>query len=73
MWNKIRCFFRLHPYKLVLKLYTVNKDLAIPFDAKEVCKVCGKEKNHISGTMGELDLERMKNGQGKRRKRFVRT
>ena len=60
IYNKIKCKIRLHPYKLIVKLKPMARDFTVPFEAWEQCKVCGKKKNYISGSMGSPDIERIK-------------
>jgi len=64
MFDKIRCFFCLHPYKIVVKLTqgttksTIGGKIDIievPFEAKEICKVCGKERNKIGGAIQDKE------------------
>lgn len=62
MINKILCFFRLHPYKLIVKLKpTEPGKIVLPFEVTEVCKVCGKERDKATGTMGLPEMKGDKN------------
>ena len=67
LWNKIKCDFQLHSYKIIVKLKSgVTKSkiggkidiLEVPFEAYEICKVCGKERNLITGAIQDNDEER---------------
>ncbi len=48
MWRKLFCLIHLHQYedKIHLKKLTNN---GIPFEAREVCKGCGKIRNEVTG------------------------
>ena len=66
LWPTIKCFFGLHPYKIIVKLKKVptkntiggrkyDNVIEVPFEAIEVCKVCGKERNMIAGAIQDKE------------------
>jgi hypothetical protein len=63
LWDHIKCFIGLHSYKLILKLHSTKINLnsmSVPYEAYEICKVCGQERNNIKGFI-EPAMERSMN------------
>lgn len=64
MFDKIKCDFGLHSYKLIVKLKSgstkstiggVVDIIEVPFEAYEICKICGKERNRIAGAIQDKE------------------
>jgi hypothetical protein len=59
--RKILCFFRIHQYEDKIHLSTIT-DKGIPVTASEVCKGCGKVRNHITGWLEHPAMKGVTNG-----------